>query len=256
MIDSLAAVSAYFGLDGAGNLGWLFLGSILAGLVRGFSGFGTAMVFLPFAASVMSPIWAITVMIVMDFIAPLIMAPRTIKDCQVRDVLRLGIGCLIGLPIGVQLLLLFAPETFRYFVSTSTFILLILLVTGIRFRGKLTQPMVYGAGGLGGVLGGAVGLAGPPVIMLYLASPLPPKIVRANNFLFLLIADILLLGVYVFQDILYKTPLILGVFVTFTYFAGIVVGTWAFNPEKERIYRIVAYIIIAMSAFLGLPFLG
>ena len=34
----------------------LILGALVAGIVRGFSGFGTAMIYLPIAAQVMPPI--------------------------------------------------------------------------------------------------------------------------------------------------------------------------------------------------------
>ena len=36
-------------------MGWLILAALLAGLVRGFSGFGTAMVFLPIASQYLTP---------------------------------------------------------------------------------------------------------------------------------------------------------------------------------------------------------
>ena len=256
MPDSLAAVSAALGLADSGDLVWLLFGSVLAGLVRGFAGFGTAMIFLPFAASVMPPVWAVTVMVVMDITAPLLMAPRTAKDGDVGDVLRLGAGCLVGLPLGVAVLMILSSEVFRYSVSALTLLLLALLASGARFRGAPSRPMIYGAGGLGGILGGAVGIPGPPVIILYLASPLPASVVRANNFLYLLLADILLLGVFTLQGILYMTPLLIGASVTLTYFAGILAGTWAFNPDREKTYRIVAYLIIVGSALRGLPLFG
>ena len=40
---------------------YLVVGGLLAGLVRGFSGFGTAMVFIPIAGQVLSPIATLTV---------------------------------------------------------------------------------------------------------------------------------------------------------------------------------------------------
>ena len=41
------------------GLAWLIITVIFAGIVRGFSGFGTALIFMPIAASVTSPVWAI-----------------------------------------------------------------------------------------------------------------------------------------------------------------------------------------------------
>ena len=50
MPDILAQALATEGL-------WLlFIGAVLGGLARGFSGFGTAMVILPFAAEVFTPV--------------------------------------------------------------------------------------------------------------------------------------------------------------------------------------------------------
>jgi len=42
------------------GLAWLIITVFFAGLVRGFAGFITALVFMPIAASVTSPVWAIS----------------------------------------------------------------------------------------------------------------------------------------------------------------------------------------------------
>ena len=44
----------------------LIFAVMLAGLVRGFAGFGTALVFVPLAAMVVSPVWTIVIMFVFD----------------------------------------------------------------------------------------------------------------------------------------------------------------------------------------------
>ncbi|MCY4007323.1 MAG: sulfite exporter TauE/SafE family protein [Rhodobacteraceae bacterium] len=253
MVDSLVSAVTAIGLETVGNLVWLIFGACLAGLVRGFSGFGTAMVYLPFAASVMPPVWAVTSLVVMDFIAPLMIAHRTARDSDLGDVVRLGVGCLAGLPLGVTILMIFSADAFRYAVSALSILLLVLLWSGLRFRGNLTRPMVYGTGALSGVLGGAVGIPGPPVIFLYLASSLPASAIRANNFLFLLLADVLLLTVLFIQGMLFWAPLLIGICMTVPYLAFILIGAAMFNPAKEKSYRHVAYAIIAASALKGLP---
>ena len=65
MIDTLFVI-----LD-EGVFAYLVLGAVLAGLVRGFSGFGTAMVFIPIAGQVLSPVATLIVLLVMDLIGPL-----------------------------------------------------------------------------------------------------------------------------------------------------------------------------------------
>ena len=54
----------------------ILVGALLAGLVRGFSGFGTAMVFLPFAAQVYEPVWVLVVLLTIDILGPIPALPR------------------------------------------------------------------------------------------------------------------------------------------------------------------------------------
>ena len=74
------------------NLWFLSLGALAAGIVRGFAGFGTAMLYLPIAAQVLGPFEALTTLIVKDLIAPLMHVPRALRDGHPKDVLRLGAG--------------------------------------------------------------------------------------------------------------------------------------------------------------------
>ena len=100
---------------------WLVLAASVAGVVRGFSGFGTAMIFLPVAGQILSPFEALTVLMVMDLIGPLPNAPRAIRDGHPGDVARLGLGLFIAYPIGIALLAIADPNFFRYAVSIVRF---------------------------------------------------------------------------------------------------------------------------------------
>lgn len=228
-------------------------GAFISGLVRGFSGFGTAMVYLPFAGSQVSPIWALTSLVIMDLIAPITLVPKTLKDTYLPDIYKLSLGALITCPFGVMVLVLLEPDIFRYAVSLLTFLLLILLILGLRYQGRLTSPVIVGTGGLGGFLSGTVGLPGPPVIMLYLASTLPPKTIRANIFIYLILADILLLAIFGFRDLMDLKAVILGGLVIVPYLTALWIGSFFFDSEKEKQYRNIAYLIIFLSALIGLP---
>lgn len=238
---------------GTSNTIFLAIGAVLAGVVRGFAGFGTAMVYLPFAAQVLTPFEALTTLIVKDLTGPLIHVPRALREGDPADVARLGLGALLGLPFGVWMLSQVAPVAFRWGVSLVALTLLVLLVAGVRYRGRLTKPMIFGTGALGGVLGGSVGLPGPPVIMLYMASTLPVSAIRANNMLYLILADLILLAVLWWNGYLVASALALGLLMILPYTFGNWVGARLFRPEAERVYRWAAYAIIAGSAIMGLP---
>jgi uncharacterized protein len=247
MPDAFAGALATEGL-------WLLAaGAFLAGIVRGFTGFGTAMVYLPVAAQVLGPFQALTTLIIMDLVAPLIHVRRALRDGHPGDVLRLAAGALFALPLGVLVLSLVAPEVFRYAVSITALTMLVLLVSGVRYRGAMTRPLIFGTGALGGFLGGSVGLPGPPVIMLYMASALPASAIRANMMVYLILADAIMIVVLYWNGFLVWSAVALGGLMILPYISGNWIGGRLFRPEAELAYRLVAYGIIAGSALLGLP---
>ena len=250
MPDTLAAAFATLGL------GWLAAAVFVAGMVRGFAGFGTAMVYLPVAGKFLDPFEALTTLIAMDMIGPLVNMPRALRDGHRRDLLRLAAGLVIGLPVGLWALTRVAPEVFRYAVSIAALVLLALLIGGVRIRGELRGGLVTLAGWLGGLLGGATGLVGPPVIMLYMAAPHPASVVRANITVYLYIADVLMLGVMAGFGRVVPSALVLGVALAVPYLAGNAVGGRLFRPDAEQVYRMAAWAIIAISAISGLPVFG
>lgn len=247
MIDAISSVA------GPEAVLWLSTGALLAGIVRGFTGFGTAMVYLPVAAQFLTPFEALTTLLMMDLTGPLIHVRRALRDGQTGDVARLGAGAILAIPLGVWVLSLVAPEVFRWTISIAALVLLALLARGIRYRGTLGPRMIFGTGALGGFMAGSTGLPGPPVIMLYMASSLPVTAIRANLMLYLILSDVLMLAVLGVSGYLVATAVMLGALMILPYTFGNWVGARLFRPEAERYYRLAAYAIIAGSALSGLP---
>lgn len=231
---------------------WVFAGALVAGIVRGFAGFGTGMIFLPVAAQVLEPVWAIIVLIVMDVIGPVPALPKALKDGHPRDLMRLIAGTLLALPLGLAVLFAVDPAVFKIAVSVVTLVLLMTLMLGLRYRGAMRPRLIYGTGALAGFMGGAVALPGPPVIMLYMASPHGAKVIRANITAYLFSYDMMMLIGFLIMGRMAGVPVVLGFAAALPYLLGNLVGGWIFRPGFERPYRWVAYGIIAVSALSGL----
>ena len=250
MPDAIA--EAFSGALAIAGIEWVFAAAFVAGIVRGFAGFGTAMIFLPVAAQVISPVWSVAVLAVMDIIGPVPAIPKALRDGHPRDLMRLVAGTLVALPLGLAVLFAVDPSVFKVAVSVLSLGLLVLLIAGVRYRGELTKPMIYGTGAMAGFLGGAVAIPGPPVILLYMASPHPARVFRANNTVFLFCYDVLMLAGLAIAGKLGGVPVALGLVTALPYLAGNLVGGWSFQPGLEKVYRWVAYGIIAASALSGL----
>ena len=234
---------------------WIALAAFVAGIVRGFTGFGTAMVFLPVAGFFLSPIVALTVLTVMDFFGPIPLLKKAVQDARWKDLVSLLIPMALILPAALWLLSYADPQIFRYLVSGLAICLLLCLIFGVQYKGKVATPMLVSIGAFSGVTGGFLGMPGPPVILFYMAGPYRAAVVRANTLFFLFSFDALFIMVIYILGFMELEAVFLGLAMVVPIVGGNLVGAKFFNPEKERVYRFAAFCIIAFSAIKGLPFL-
>mgnify|MGYP001792952656 CR=1 FL=1 len=226
---------------------------VVSGLVRGFSGFGTAMVFLPVAGRVVDPFSAILILVVMDLFGPIPLLPRALRDGEMREVGWLFGAMAVSLPFGLWLLSIVEPEVFRWAVSLTIFGLLACLIGGLRHSLPFTPPTLLGAGVVSGVLGGLAGLAGPPIVLLYLASQRATEVIRANTLVFLVGVDIALLVVLAAFGRFELSMALIGLILFPPYALAGLVGQRLFDPSRARLYRNVAYSVVGVAALQGLP---
>ena len=232
---------------------WLVAAVFIAGLVRGFAGFGSAMIIMPVASSILSPVEAIIFLTAAEILGPLPNLPAAWREGRPRDVGVLMMGAVIALPLGILCLSVIDPLIFGWFISSAVIILLLLTASGWRYRGTLTRGFTVFTGALGGFMTGFAGIPGPPVIMLYMASQLPISVIRANFLLYLLAIDFVLLPVLWLSGLMVWKIALLGLMVGIPNLIANVIGARLFDPHAERLFRNVAYVVIACSAIIGLP---
>lgn len=235
------------------GLGLLVLAALLGGMARGFTGFGTGLVFMPIAGLVLAPAQAVAVIVLMDLAGTLPSLPRAARAGRPREIGMLGLGMLAGVPAGIWALTVLPVEAFRWSVSLMALATVAALAAGWRWRGGRGPGMRVVVGGLSGLVGGATALAGPPVILYYMASPLPVAIVRANLLMFLSLVGVMMLALLALRGVLAGPELVLAAVLAVPFVAGARFGTALFRPDRAGLYRITAYLMIAGSALVGLP---
>ncbi|MFN6977760.1 MAG: sulfite exporter TauE/SafE family protein [Gemmobacter sp.] len=235
------------------GLGWLVLAALLAGAVRGFAGFGSGLVFMPFAGAVLAPAEAVVALVVMDVLGPLPNIPAAIRTGDPREIGRLAAGMVIGLPLGLAALVWVAPEVFRWAVSAMALATVAALVSGWAWRGGRGRAATAGAGFLSGVVGGATGLPGPPVILYYMASAMPPAQVRANLTMFLVAVDLALVVLLGATGQYGAAAVATGLVLLVPFGLANAAGSRLFHPDRARTYRVVALTLIVAAALAGLP---
>src|ERR1700731_2876446 len=164
--------------------------AFVSGTARGFSGFGSALIFMPLASSIAAPRLVAAVLLIIDFIGAAPLIPNAWKQADRKATAIMALGALVGVPIGTWFLSRLEPVTTRWIISGFVFALLLLLLSGWRYRGKDHPGLAGGIGGLSGFCSGLAQTGGPPIVGYWLGRPLPSVIARANILLFFAASDL------------------------------------------------------------------
>jgi uncharacterized membrane protein YfcA len=128
--------------------------AFLSGTARGFSGFGSALIFMPLASSMAGPRLVAALLLIIDFVAAAPMIPNAWEHADRKATAVMVSGALVGVPIGTYLLSRFDPVTTRWIISAFVFALLMLLLSGWRYRGRDYPAISVGIGALSGFCSG------------------------------------------------------------------------------------------------------
>ena len=138
--------------------------AFISGTARGFSGFGSALIFMPLASSMASPRLVAALLLVIDFVAAAPLIPNAWRQADRRATAVMVAGALIGVPVGTLLLSRLDPVTTRWIISAFVFALLMLLLSGWRYRGKDHAAIAVGIGAASGLCCGLAQTGGPPIV--------------------------------------------------------------------------------------------
>lgn len=232
---------------------WLVIAIGIAGIVRGFTGFGTALIFVPVAGIFLPPAIVIGVITLTGVASTAALLPRAWGQAHRREVGVLALAALITVPAGLWLMDRLPTDTVRWIVAGVAAVTLLALVAGWRFSGQVSKPGLGVIGAVAGVIGGLTGLTGPAVILFYLAGQSTAQSVRANTILFLAILDVVIVGNLLWRGTVTLNTVLLAITLAVPYFITTLIGQSMFDPRHERLYRWAAYGVIAVAVLTGLP---
>src|SRR5882672_12485771 len=227
--------------------------AFVSGTARGFSGFGSALIFMPLASSLASPRLVAALLLVIDFVAAAPLVPNAWRHADRRATAIMVAGALVGVPIGTWFLSRLDPVTTRWIISGFVTALLVLLISGWRYRGKDHAAISIGVGGLSGFCSGLAQTGGPPIVGYWLGRPIASVIQRANILLFFGASDFFSLVSYSVSGLITADALKFSFVVGPIYGIGVWLGASLFGRASETLFRAICYALIAAAVLIGLP---
>ncbi len=232
----------------------LIAAALLGGLVRGFTGFGFAMVFMPLASPVVGPAAALGLIWVVDMPFALPLALRASRRAEWREVLPLFLAAACTVPLGVWVLRHLDPLLMRWLIALAILLAVAVLISGWRYAGRAGLRLSLFAGAISGLANGMSSLGGMPLAVFWLgAQHGKPQQTRDNLQTYFglstITSGIVLVqsGILTWASIWQALPLMVP------YGLALIIGTRGFHLASEVVFRRIAYGIIMLAAISAMP---
>lgn len=230
--------------------------AFVAGMVRGFAGFGAAMVMTPVFSALYGPAFGVTLCLLMELAVVVPLLPEAVRQVDWRRIGLLAAAAAVGAPFGSLAMTHLAPEPMRWAISAIVLGAVVLLATGWRYHGRPVLAATLGAGTTSGFLNGFSGMAGPPIIFYYLAGKESAAQVRANLTTYFVFVDLIALVVFLARGLIGWSTVLHGLCLAPAVVAGGLVGQQLFPLASEGFYRRLALgllVAIALGVLILKP---
>jgi uncharacterized protein len=227
--------------------------AVLAGAVRGFSGFGSALILSPSLAALYGPAVAVPVALLLEFALAGPFVPPALRVVDRRRTALLCVAAAVTVPVGAYVLSVVDERSLRWAICALVFAAVAILGFGWRYHGRPSDAATAATGALSGLFGGSTGLTGPPVIFFELAGSAPIERMRASFIMFFAWVDVIALVSFAVTGTLAARPVLVAVLLLAPYLAAAAVGARLFGRASERFYRRLAVVILAGVAVVSLP---
>jgi uncharacterized membrane protein YfcA len=223
----------------------------VASFVMGLAGFGIGLVALAFLPFVMSPVVAIVLMTLYALVFSVVILVPLRREIEPVRLTQLLIGTVLGTPLGVWALAILPATAINRLIGGSLIAVTALGWWRLTPRRLTASGWGYGVGVLAGVLGGAVGTPGPPVILYAAAQEWGPRAMKANLLAFFVVNQAIILVGYWWANLLGADVLRLALWLAVPALVGVGAGVALFNRiDAVRFRRIVFGVLFVSGVVL------
>jgi uncharacterized protein len=237
------------------GLEWLSVigaAAFAGGFIRGFVGFGGAVMLILAVSAIIGPREAVAIAALSGLPPMLQLLPAAIRGAERPFVIPFGLATFIGAPIGTWMLMSIAPELMKIAIALFVLAMVALLARGSRLSFG-ASPMAYaGAGAVTGWVQGIAGVGGPPSVALALSRGGAAAQQRANVIGAVTALNFCTLIPLWWHGLFTREVVILGLLFVPLYSGGTWLGQRYFSEQGQRYYRRAALLALTTIGALTL----
>lgn len=218
----------------------------VAGFMRGFVGFGAALVTIPVLSLAYDPRLAVAAMTVVGIPTLLQLLPEAIRTAERPIVLPTSLAILAATPLGTWALVNTSPALMKIAISSLVILMVAMLARGWRLEREVGRHILLGAGVAGGLIQGVAGIGGPPVVAVALSRAGSATQQRGNVLALMTAISISSLIPLWYFGLFTRQAIVMGLLLLPVYGGSILLGSRYFARGGQRYYRNAALIMLGL----------
>lgn len=232
---------------------WVLAGlTLLAGVVRGFSGFALSAMVMATAIVILPPVELIPMLWWLEMSASVLMLRNGWAEADRSMAYGLVIAALIGWPIGLWVTISVPIETSKLIALSVIVVLAATQLAKVRLSFLATKQGLYGTGIVAGFVSGVAHVGGMVVAFYVLAADKPARVMRASLVLYLFLGSASSMVVMLLFGIVDFSGVTRGLVFAVPTMIGVLLGQQLFTERLSAYYRPFCLILLIGLAVLGL----
>lgn len=224
--------------------------ALLGGLIRGFVGFGGALVIILVASATLGPLMALPVAALSGLPATAQLLPSAFRHAEAGFVLPFGGTSFVSAPLGTLVLVSVEPAIMKVAISVFVLAMVYLLARGWQPRFRLDALTLSAAGAVTGLIQGAAGVGGPPSVATALARGGTPERQRGNVIGVVTALALCALAPLFWHGLVTKAVVVISLMVVPVYSGATWLGAQLFDESKQRYFRAAALATLAVTGIV------
>lgn len=231
------------------NLFVLTLIVLIASILQAGTGFGFAMMAIPFLLLIFPPHDAIQLNIILCLLITVIMTYKIRNEVNKETLIRLIKGSSIGVLPGFLIFIYLDVQPLKILVSILILVSTALLIAKVSIKESNARGLLTGI--ISGLLTSSIGMPGPPLLIYFAGAKIDKAVLRSTTmayFVFICLVSLLLqfsmynIAKSIWLSTLWSLPFIL---------IGVYLGEKLFmRLDQQRFYKIIYWLLLLTGIYL------
>jgi uncharacterized membrane protein YfcA len=222
-----------------------------AAFVRGVSGFGFALVSAPALLLIWSPKSVVAINLLLGIPSSLFQLGYAFRGIDLRKILPLATGSLLGIPLGIYIIKEIAPSALKVLIGGLTLFFAIPLILGLgaAFRREWLASGIFGF--LSGILSSSTSLGGPPVVLFVHNQKWRKEVIYSGLAVYFLFVCVCSIGAFLISGLIDMEAVVGAASLLPALLVGLGLGMVVFSRVNAELFRRFSIAVVIAAGVLG-----